>query len=130
MLWHLSKSAGGGHVTKSIDATNAMIWKYNLITLDRYSEHCTPCTTIQIQCTLDRYSVHCTACTTIHLQCTLDRYCVHCTACTTIHTQCTLYGVYYYTDTVYTVRRVLCRHSLHYLGTIHWTRQVQYIIKA
>jgi len=35
LVIEFSKSAGGGHVTKSIDATNAMIWKYNLITLDR-----------------------------------------------------------------------------------------------
>jgi len=35
LVIEFSKSAGGGHVSKSIDATNTMIWKYNLITLDR-----------------------------------------------------------------------------------------------
>ena len=37
LVLEFSKSSGGGHVTKAIDATNTMIWKYNVITLDRYN---------------------------------------------------------------------------------------------
>jgi mediator of RNA polymerase II transcription subunit 23 len=36
LVLEFSKSTGGGHVTKAIDATNTMIWKYNVITLDRF----------------------------------------------------------------------------------------------
>eukprot|EP00088_Acartia_fossae_P046262 TRINITY_DN4995_c0_g1_i10.p1 TRINITY_DN4995_c0_g1~~TRINITY_DN4995_c0_g1_i10.p1 ORF type:complete len:863 (-),score=187.80 TRINITY_DN4995_c0_g1_i10:454-2823(-) len=36
LVIEFSKSSGGGHVTKAIDATNTMIWKYNVITLDRF----------------------------------------------------------------------------------------------
>ena len=34
-MHEFSKSAGGGHVNKCIDAMNSMIWKYNIVTLDR-----------------------------------------------------------------------------------------------
>ena len=40
LVLEFSKSSGGGHVTKAIDATNTMIWKYNVITLDRYDSVC------------------------------------------------------------------------------------------
>ena len=35
LVHEFSKSAGGGHVNKCIDAMNSMIWKYNIVTLDR-----------------------------------------------------------------------------------------------
>ena len=35
LVHEFSKSGGGGHVHKCIDAMNSMIWKYNIITLDR-----------------------------------------------------------------------------------------------
>jgi len=35
LVHEFSKSGGGGHVNKCIDAMNNMIWKYNIITLDR-----------------------------------------------------------------------------------------------
>ena len=35
LVHEFSKSGGGGHVNKCIDAMNCMIWKYNIITLDR-----------------------------------------------------------------------------------------------
>jgi len=35
LVHEFSKSGGGGHVNKCIDAMNNMIWKYNIITIDR-----------------------------------------------------------------------------------------------
>jgi len=35
LVFEFSKSGGGGHVNKCIDAMNNMIWKYNIVTLDR-----------------------------------------------------------------------------------------------
>ena len=35
LVHEFSKSGGGGHVHKCIDAMNSMIWEYNIITLDR-----------------------------------------------------------------------------------------------
>ena len=35
LVHEFSKFGGGGHVNKSIDAMNNMIWKYNIITIDR-----------------------------------------------------------------------------------------------
>ena len=35
LVHEFSKSGGGGHVHKCIDAMNSMIWKFNVITLDR-----------------------------------------------------------------------------------------------
>ena len=35
LVHEFSKSGGGGHVQKCLDAMNGMIWKYNIITLDR-----------------------------------------------------------------------------------------------
>ena len=35
LVHEFSKSGGGGHVNKCIEAMNHMIWKYNIITLDR-----------------------------------------------------------------------------------------------
>ena len=35
LVHEFSKSGGGGHVHKCIDAMNSMIWKFNIISLDR-----------------------------------------------------------------------------------------------
>jgi len=35
LVHEFSKSAGGGHVNKCIYTINNMIWKYNIISLDR-----------------------------------------------------------------------------------------------
>ena len=35
LVHEFSKSGGGGHVNKCIEAMNSMIWKYNIVTLDR-----------------------------------------------------------------------------------------------
>ena len=49
LVIEFSKSSGGGHVTKAIDATNTMIWKYNVITLDRYVIVYLTCIVVQMK---------------------------------------------------------------------------------